>query len=317
MRALVTGGAGFIGSHVVAELVRREADVRVIDNFFTGTWENLERSGLPFSAVERCDIRSPRAADVIRRWRPDVLVHLAAQVNLPRAEDNPAEDKAINVDGTENLLTASVSAGVRQVVFAASCAIYGWVPEHGLPVREGAYGGGLGNYGRNKQAALDLLERFRDEHGLDYTALVLGNVYGPRPAHEGAGVVRHLAEAVLRGRPPVIHGDGNQTRDFVHVDDVVRAVLRAMTPTEVRKINIGSGVGTRILDVLRLVNLAAGRHVPPLHDRGTDTGVDRMALDITIAEKVLGWRPSVGLSHGVRTVVRAAGQDVRPQVDAG
>jgi UDP-glucose 4-epimerase len=317
MRVLVTGGAGFIGSHLVARLLRRDVDIRVIDNLTTGSWENLERTGLPMSALHYCDIRHDAAAGVIREWRPEVVVHLAAQTSLPRAERSPRLDADINVRGTVNLLEAGVAAGVRQFVYAASCAIYGAVPSHSLPVREEVDGVDPGPYGRNKREALDQLERYRKAHDLSYTALVLGNVYGPRPANDDAGVIRQMTDAVLRGTRPVIHGDGTQTRDFVHVDDVVRAILRAFEPTDPRRINIGSGTGTRIVDVLKLVNLAAGRQIPPRCDPALGGGVPKMALDISTAAAVLGWRPTIGLARGVRTVVRAARQDLRPQLDVG
>lgn len=320
LRVTVTGGAGFIGSRVVAALVRTGARVRVLDDLSTGRFANLRAamlSGLTRSEVSVCDIRTAAATREIRSWAPAVVVHLAAQTSLPAARLSPQADVDINVGGTVNVLEACRQAGTETVVYAASCAGYGLVPGHRLPVGEGEECRPTGPYGLSKLTALRYVEMYRDCYGLGCSALVLGNVYGPRAASPDAGVIARMSDSVLRGVPPVIFGDGRQTRDFVHVDDVVRAVLSACARRPVGTVNVASGVGSRIVDVLETVNRAARRRIPAVHHPGRPGDVRDMVLDIGRAAEVLDWRPEIGLARGVGDLVRRASHDQPLHLDAG
>jgi UDP-glucose 4-epimerase len=310
-RIVVTGGAGFIGSHVVAHLLAAGATVKVVDDLSTGTIENLRLDfdgGLEEADIRICDIRSSVAAASIRRWRPDVVVHLAAQASLPAAIRAPVVDADVNIRGTLNVLGACADAGVGLVVYAASSAIYGDAGGYRLPVTETAPITPTSPYGLSKATALKYVDWYSRHHRLPYTALVFGNVYGPR--QEG-GVVSKMAHALASGGRPVIAGDGRQTRDFVFVGDVAAAVTIACAARGAGLVNVGSGTETSIAEVARLVSRWAGLSRAPRHVGAVAGEVRRMALDISRAASVLGWRPVTALSEGVRATVQAAEQSTQ------
>jgi UDP-glucose 4-epimerase len=264
-RVVVTGGAGFIGSHVVDRLLARGASVAVIDDLSTGRLDNLAtafRHGLAETDVHLCDIRSADCAVSIRRCRPDLVVHLAAQVSVSAANRSPLIDCDVNIRGTVNVLDAAVKAGARQLVYAASCAIYGRVAPDQLPVTEQAPVAPVSPYGLSKAAALHYLGWFSHQRALPFTALALGNVYGPRQSGRECGVIAHMIADIARGAAPVVSGDGAQTRDFVHVRDVAAAVEAACTCDAGGLVNIASGAATTINDVLRLVSTSSHDGLP-------------------------------------------------------
>ncbi|MFG1885979.1 NAD-dependent epimerase/dehydratase family protein [Micromonospora sp. NPDC049102] len=305
---VVTGGAGFIGSHVVARLLAEGASVKVIDDLSTGRLDNLHNSlgaGLTDGDIRICDVRSAEAADAIRLWLPEIVVHLAAQSNLPASTRSPLVDADINIRGTVNVLDACAAAGTGLVVYAATSAIYGTVDGGALPVGETAPMAPTSPYGLSKATALKYLDWYRDHRSVDYTALVLGNVYGPRQVGPSCGVVGLMAQAAVAGADLAIFGDGHQTRDFVFVADVAEAVTAACTTGGLGLINIASGVETTVGEIAGWVAQAAGtgtpRHADPLPGE-----VRRMALDISRARDLLGWHPTTPLAEGVRITVRAA-----------
>ncbi|NLU78547.1 NAD-dependent epimerase/dehydratase family protein [Micromonospora sp. HNM0581] len=309
-RVLVTGGAGFIGSHVVSHLLLTCSQVRVLDDFSTGRIENLAeamRRGLTASDVFRGDVRTAQAAEMIGRWRPDVVVHLAGQSSLPAARRSPLFDADVNILGTVNIADACVRGGVRLLVHAASSAVYGEPGPDSLPLGEDHPLAATNPYGISKAVGVHYLDWYRREHGLTYTALAFGNVYGPPPVHGGASVVALLTEALLDGRLPTIHGDGEQTRDFVHVVDVAAAVVRACQCPGAGLVNIATGRQTSINDLYRVARTVLGveaeaHHVPHPHP----LEVRRMALDTSKAMTHLGWHSTIGLTEGVRLTVEEA-----------
>ncbi|MGW1451803.1 NAD-dependent epimerase/dehydratase family protein [Micromonospora sp. NPDC002411] len=315
-RVLVTGGAGFIGSHVVARLMLMGNQVRVLDNFSTGRIENLvdaAYSGLTESDVVSGDIRTPEGVEVIHRWQPDVVVHLAAQSSVPAARRSHLYDADVNVFGTVNVLDACARSGVRLVINAVSGAIFGSVAAHELPVGEDRPIAPVSPYGISMAAGLRYLDWYGHQHGLSYTSMVLGNVYGPRPQGSDCGVVSLMADALLGGRQVVIYDDGAQTRDFIYVSDVAEAIAVACHHNGVGMVNIASGRQTSVNEVYDTVREASGvdnaARYEPLPWPGE---VRTMALDSRKARELLGWYPKVGFTAGVRMTVR----DARRRQDA-
>jgi UDP-glucose 4-epimerase len=303
-RALVTGGAGFIGSAVVDALAAHGYEVYVVDDLSSGRLANLEevrrRSPVKF---HRFDICTERTADLFRQVSPEVVMNLAAQPSVPASVADPVHDARVNVVGLLRVLEACVSAGVRKVVHASSGGtIYG--VQRRFPVKETARGRPVSPYGITKRAAEDYLRFYRAEHGLDFTSLALANVYGPRQdAHGESGVVAIFATTLLRGEPATIHGTGAQTRDFVYVDDVADAFVKADAAGSGETINIGTGVETTISEIYAHVARAAGYEGEPLHGPARPGDLPRSALDPSRAAEVLGWKPFTPLAEGIEATV--------------
>lgn len=292
MRILVTGGAGFIGSWVVRRLAGRHR-VAVYDDLSSG-----RRRHVPAAArLIVGDVRDlPTLRGAVGALRPDVVVHLAAQVNVRRSLRAPLEDFSRNVVGGLSVLEACAAARVRRLVFASSGgAVYG--DQRRLPVPETAPASPVSPYGLSKLA----VERFAARYpGLERVVLRLSNVYGPGqdPAGEN-GLVAILGDCVRRGVRPAVFGDGLQTRDYLHVEDAARAFERALTSPE-GIYNVGSGVETSVLDLIRELSAATGATIRPRFRPRIDGEVRRSALDITHARRRLGWRPRISLGAGLR-----------------
>ena len=233
MRALVTGGAGFIGSNLVDRLLAEDHEVDVVDDLSTGSLRNLAGARALGGALSfhNLDIRSGDLVDLVRHRRPEVIFHLAAQADVRVSVDRPVFDAEVNVLGTIQVLEGARVAGTEKVVFAASGGtLYGEPEGADLPVDEHQPHRPLSPYGVSKKAAIDYLVAYRELHGIEFTALALANVYGPRQdPHGEAGVVAIFAGNLVAGRPCVVFGDGGQTRDYVYVDDVVDAFARGST----------------------------------------------------------------------------------------
>ncbi|MEH1165264.1 NAD-dependent epimerase/dehydratase family protein [Micromonospora sp. CPCC 205539] len=309
-RVLVTGGAGFLGGHVVARLMLMGSQVRVLDNFSTGSLENLADAvsgGLTEADVLVGDIRTPDGVEVIDEWQPDVVVHLAAQPSVSSAGRSPLYDADVNVFGTVNVLDACVRSGVRLVINAASNAIFGSVAANELPIAEDHSMAPVSPFGISKATGVHYLDWYARHHGLAYTSMVFSNVYGPRPAGIDCGVVSLMANGLLDGRQVVIYDDGAQTRDFIYVSDVAEAVATASHHDGVGMVNIGSGRQTSINEVYATVQEAAGVGQGPRYEPLPWPGeVRNMALDTRKARDLLGWQPRIGFTEGVRMTVRDA-----------
>ncbi len=304
-RILVTGGAGFIGSHVADQLVAAGHEVAVVDNLSTGRREFVPSQARFF----QYDIKSPETAELIRTWRPAVLVHHAAQMNVRFSVADPMADAQDNILGSLNLLQASVESGVKKVIFASTGgAIYGDAAP--VPARETDPPWPDSPYGIAKLAVEHYLRYYRREHGLTTVSLRYANVYGPRQNGQGeAGVVAIFIEKFLAGRQPVINGDGLQTRDFVYVGDVVAANLLALDYPESGTFNIGTGVETDILTIYRLLQELAHSPLGPVHGPAKPGEQRRSALNFSLALEKLGWRPTVGLEEGLaRTFAAFSGR---------
>jgi UDP-glucose 4-epimerase len=305
MDCVVTGGAGFIGSNLADALVARGDRVTVVDDLSTGRRTNLvdaERAG---ASVEVADVRdTSRIAGVFAAARPEVVFHMAAQIDVRRSVADPAADAAVNVLGMISVLEAARACGARRVVNTSTGGgLYGDAdliptPED-YPVRA------LAPYGQGKYAAEGYCELYSRLHGLSTVSLRYGNVYGPRqdPFGEG-GVVAIFCGALVTGRRPTVFGDGRQTRDWVEVSDVVAANILAASSDLTGPVNIGHGRETSVLDLLSaLGDVAAGPLPSPLFEPERPGEVRRSCLDVSRARLELGWSPTVELRDGLRRIL--------------
>ena len=307
MRALVTGAAGFIGSTLVERLLEEGHQVTGVDNLSSGPpAANLElahRHNRPgrFTFVA-ADIRYPELTDIVAGANPDAVIHLAAQVDVRKAVDDPQHDARNNVLGTINLLEASRQAGVPRIVYAASGGSrYGSTTT--LPTSEDTCADPLSPYAVSKVAGELYVRAYADMYGLAPICLALASVYGPRQdPHGEAGVVTIFGRAMLAGHPTTIFGDGSATRDYVYVDDVVDAfVCAAEAPiTTTGTFNIGTGFQTSVTELHQLIAAEAGASRPPDHAEARIGEIQASALDPTLAARELGWKPDTDLATGIK-----------------
>ena len=300
MRALVTGGAGFIGSNLVDALVERGDEVTVLDDLSTGRRENLDQSLDGGAQLVELDIRDGQAvADATERARPEVVFHMGAQIDVRKSAADPVFDAAVNVQGTIRVLEAALRADVRRFVNTSTGgAVYG--EGKIIPAPEDHPVAPEAPYGQSKFAAEGYCELFHRLHGLSTTSLRYGNVYGPRQDPLGeAGVVAIFCGRLLEGKRPTVFGDGLQTRDYVYVGDVVSANLRAADSAAGGPFNIGRGVETSVLDLVEGLAPLAEADFTPEHAPERPGEVRNIALDASRAEGELGWRAEVGLEQGL------------------
>jgi UDP-glucose 4-epimerase len=308
VKALVTGGAGFIGSTLVDRLLAEGHRVIVVDDLSSGSRSNLDeaesRYGDALDFVAH-DIREPATADLIADRGPEVVFHLAAQADVRVSVADPVLDAQINVVGGLRVLEGARQAGARKVVFASSGGtIYGDPDPSDLPVDESHAQVPLSPYGVAKKVTGDYLAAYRSLHDLDYAALALANVYGPRQdPHGEAGVVAIFAGRLLDGEGCTIFGTGAQTRDFVYVDDVVDAFVRAADRGDALLANIGTGVETSVNTLYEAMARAAGVEATAERAPARPGELDRSALSPQLARRELGWSPQVSLDDGVTRVL--------------
>ena len=306
-RALVTGGAGFIGSHVTDLFIAQGYDVTILDDFSSGKDANVN----PLAAVVRESIASPAAAALVRDGRFDVVLHLAAQIDVRKSVEDPAWDAAMNIGGSLNLLEAVRKSGYRtRFVFSSSGgAQYGdFVP---MPTIETAAKDPQSPYGVAKLTVEYYMSYFARVHGVDTVALRYANVYGPRQdPHGEAGVVAIFCRRVLSGTPLTAYGDGLQTRDYVFVGDVARANLLAaeseLPPAgrlDDRGFNVGTGIETSVIDLSNSLQRAAGATVPMNHADARAGEQRRSCLTYTKTTVILGWSPQVSLDDGLASTL--------------
>ena len=299
MKVLVTGGAGFIGSHVCDQFLRAGHEVIALDNLSSGKKENLD----PRVRLAVLDIRSPEAADLIRREQPHAICHLAAQMDVRRSVEDPRFDAEANILGMLNLLEAARVSGVKKIIFSSTGgAIYG--EQDVFPAPESHATRPVSPYGVSKASGELYLGYYRAQYGLQYVALRYANVYGPRQnPHGEAGVVAIFSQRLVAGSPCTIYGDGGQTRDFVFGPDVARANLLAFEKDYVGAVNIGTGIETDINRLFTLLAQAAGSNIQATHAPGKPGEQRRSCIDASLARKVLGWEPTVGIADGLRQTV--------------
>ena len=291
MRAVVTGGAGFIGSHVADALAARGDEVHVLDNLASGKRENVSDS----VTFHEADIRDPDAA--FDEARPELVFHLAAQASVSVSVQQPELDADVNVIGTVRVLEAARRHGAKVVFSSTGGAIYGECED---PAPESAERRPISPYGTSKLAGEEYLAAWNRLHGTSHVALRYGNVYGPRQdPHGEAGVVAIFLRKVAAGATPTIFGAGNQERDYVFVADVVRATLAAASRDR-GVFNVGTGRATSVVELVDAMRRASGVDFEVEHGPERLGDLQRSVLDASLAERELGWRPEVALDDGLR-----------------
>jgi UDP-glucose 4-epimerase len=311
MKAVVTGGAGFIGSNLVDALLERGDEVVIVDNLSTGKRGNVEQALANGARLAEADIRDREAlTDLFEEVKPDVVFHLAAQIDVRKSVADTPLDATINIVGTINVLEAALKVGARVVNSSTGGAIYG--EGKIIPAPEDHPAEPEAPYGQSKFAAEGYLELYRRLHGLSTLSLRYGNVYGPRQDPLGeAGVIAIFCGKLIEGQKPTVFGDGLQTRDYVYVGDVVAANLRAAESQATGPFNVGTGRQTTVLDIVDALRKFADGDFDPEMAPERPGEVQHIALDYTRAREELGYEPEVDLNEGLEITlksVRAAAQ---------
>jgi UDP-glucose 4-epimerase len=301
VKALVTGGAGFIGSHIVDAMLEEGHSVAVIDDLSTGISGQLD----PRARLYRVDVSDTRAVEeVFDEERPDLVNHHAAQVDVRRSMKDPVGNATVNLIGSVNLLNLSAKYGVDRFILASTSAVYS-EPAY-LPMDESHPIAPQSAYGASKYSAENYVRFFADAHGLRYKIFRYGNVYGPRQNPKGeAGVVAIFAGQLLEGEQSTIFGDGSKTRDYIFVTDIAKANTMAMEPAGDDQVyNLSRGTGVSDLEIFEAVRTATGVQMEPLYAPKRPGEADNVCLDSSRAERLLGWTPTVPLDDGVARAVK-------------
>lgn len=299
MNILVTGGAGFIGSHIADACIGAGHTVSIIDNLSMGKKENIN----PKASFHHCDIRDEKIRSIFEQGRFEVVFHLAAQMDVRKSVEDPIFDASVNILGTLNLLEQCKRFGVKKFIFASTGgAIYGeqdyFPADEAHPLRP------LSPYGITKLAVEKYLFYYKEVFGLQFIALRFANIYGPRQnPHGEAGVVAIFTAKMLAGEQPVINGDGKQTRDYTYVDDVVKANMFALTYNHSGFFNVGTGIETDVNALFTILNNATGGRCKELHAEAKKGEQMRSVLDYSLIKTTFGWKPSVSLKEGLECTV--------------
>jgi UDP-glucose 4-epimerase len=304
---LVTGGAGFIGSNLADRLLAEDHRVIAVDDLSTGRIANLgdARSYGKAYTFFNMDVRAGGLLSLFERHRPEIVFHLAAQAGVRPSLEDPVHDASVNIMGALNVIECATKVGARKLVYAASGGtIYG-EPKR-LPAKESSAQASfpLSPYGISKKTVSDYLGFYQRYRGLDYTSCALANVYGPRQdPHGEAGVISIFASSMLAGTAPTIFGDGNQTRDFVFIDDVIHAFVQAMDRGSGKLVNIGTGLETSVSGLYKLLAQIVGFDDEAQHGPLPPGELRRIALDISVAARALAWKPWTHLEDGLAETV--------------
>jgi UDP-glucose 4-epimerase len=313
MKILVTGGTGFIGSHLVDALIERGHKVVVVDNLFTGKKENINpprtcSGGIKFYKIDIC---SPKIGEIFKKEKPEIVFHLAAQINVRKSVEDPLFDAKVNILGSLNVIQNFIrvnscpnSYKFAKFVFASTGgAIYGEAKK--IPTPEDYPANPISPYGIAKLTIENYLKFYKENFGLKFISLRFSNVYGPRQDPKGeAGVVAIFINKLLKGERPTIFGDGNQTRDFIFVEDVVSACLKAMEYKGKKEIfNIGTGIETSINKLYEIISKLLKTKIKPKYAPEKPGDLKRSCLDISLAKRELKWKPKYNLEEGVKKTI--------------
>ena len=304
MKVLVTGGAGFIGSHLVRQLLDAKHDVTVLDNVSTGTWQHLPQ-GKDTCTCWEMDIRDKAAREKIEQAKFDIIVHLAAQTMVDVSIKDPEFDASENVMGTVNILEAARHSGVKRIIFASTAASYGDVTEDRLPIREEETLAPMSFYGLTKVTVEKYLKLYHDLYGLDYVALRFANVYGERQGDTGeGGVISIFAKRIAKEQGITVFGDGRQTRDFIYAGDIAAGIIAAMTTEKVNAVyNLSNQTETSLLELIELMAEAVGKEVEPEFAAPREGDINRSMLCNEAAVRNLNWQPQMDLAEGLARTI--------------
>ncbi|MEY8764353.1 MULTISPECIES: NAD-dependent epimerase/dehydratase family protein [Clostridium] len=297
MKVLVTGGAGFIGSHIVDMLIDNDYEVCIVDNMSHGEKQNINSK----AKVYKVDIRSPKLKEVFQIEKPDYVIHEAAQICVNNSLINPLEDADINIMGTINILESCKTVNVKKIIYPASAAIFG-NPKY-LPIDEKHPLDMISPYGVSKHTVEHYLNVYKYLYGIDYICLRYSNVYGPRQDSSGeGGVVSIFFDRLKKGKTPVIYGNGKQIRDFVYVEDVARANMMSLESHKSGMYNVCTNVKTTVNKLLECIEKILNVNVQPIHleSRKGDIRDSYMSYDKIYEE--LGWKPKYKLDMGIRKI---------------
>lgn len=294
MKVLVTGGAGFIGSHVVELLIQCGHEPIIVDNFYSGTKDAVH----PDICIIEMDINSPQMEEVFAREKPEVLIHLAAQVDVATSIQNPVHDAEQNIIGTIRLLNYCQKYNVQKVIYSSSCAVYGKTADcsitESFPIKPQSF------YGLSKYASERYIQLFYSLHQVPFTILRYANVYGPRQTSIGeGGVISTFSRKILNDEAPFIYGNGEQTRDFVYVKDIAMANVLAMNKGANEIFNIGCNTKTSVNELLKMMTSLASTQITPIIKSARDGDIQHSRLDNMKAATILGWQPSHELLTGL------------------
>lgn len=303
MKILVTGGAGFIGSHIVERLLEEKVEVIVLDNFSGGSIDNLP-SGFPYIEM---DIRDPEIIPWMQEQHFDYVVHQAAQISVPKSIESPLEDGSINIAGLLNLLEGARLSNVKRFIFASSAAVYGNVHPQDLPIREVLPKEPLSFYGLTKWTGEQYLNLYWQTFGLEYVALRYANVFGERQGAGGeGGVIDIFCKAALKGEPLTLFGDGTQTRDFIYVKDVAQAVFQAiLTSFPNRAYNISTQTETTLNELIEKLEEIEEKSIPVCHLEERAGDIRRSVLSIRDTCDLLEWSPQTSLKEGLTNLMHS------------
>lgn len=294
MKVLVTGGAGFVGSHTVDKLIAQGAKVLVVDNLSTGKEENLN----PAAEFVRLDIITEQLSQIFARFNPEYVIHLAAQVSVARSTEDPILDSMTNIVGAVNVLENCRRFGVKKVVYSSSAAVYGNPDE--IVVSETTPTVPASFYGISKLTPEAYFKVFNNLYGLKYTILRYANIYGPRQDALGeGGVISIFATRILAGQAPAIFGDGEQTRDFVYVGDIANANIKALTGGELMTLNVGTGNRTSVNQLFAIMKEITGASFGPQYSEARPGDVRHSCMDNRKIIEHLNWTPQVSLQEGL------------------
>ena len=304
MNVLVTGGAGFIGSHLVRQLLDGEHQVTVLDNVSTGTWQHLPQ-GKDTCTCWEMDIRDKAAREKIEQGKFDVIVQLAGQTMVDVSIKDPEFDASENIMGTINVLEAARNSGVKRIIFASTAAAYGDATEDRLPIREEETLAPMSFYGLTKVAVEKYLKLYHDLYGLDYVALRFANVYGERQGDTGeGGVISIFAKRIAKDQGITVFGDGKQTRDFIYAGDIAAGIIAAMTTDKANAVyNLSNQTETSLLELIELMAKASGKTVEPAFAAPREGDINRSMLCNEAAVQNLNWQPQMDLAEGLARTI--------------
>ena len=301
MKILVTGGAGFIGAHLTRQLLKNNFEVTVLDNLSTGNKKNLPSEIF----LKVMDVRDVEVKNFIRQGNFDAIVHLAAQIAVADSMKNPQLDADINISGTINILEAARICNVRRIIFASTAAVYGDVAENDLPIKESQNLNPLSFYALSKMTAENYIRSYAENFGLEYVILRFANVYGEFQIDRGEGGVISIFTRLIKNRQtPIIFGDGLQTRDFIHADDIAAGICAALTTNEKNfTCNLSTQTEINLNDLIKIFGEVAGYEIFPKYQSPRQGDIRRSSLANEKAKKFLTWQPKISLSDGLRQIL--------------